>query len=403
MKAHSPWFSCRWVLLSGALTLAGNSENRADEVEVKPYELAEEVVCKVNTETISKRQVEENMDEIMLRLTAYKRALEAGGQWDARAQKEYDAQYSGAFREALRRVVRQRLMLQYAKEDKYVKIEEPEFQKRLKETLDRLRAQKLLNAKGFTEAEVEKHVRDAMLVEMWTGVQFGLNAPGRPEVRRYYHDNLARFARPAGVMVRIIVIHSVKNDKLLDKRVPQPDAREKAEKLREDLRAFGGSFAEAAKAYSDDEETKGRGGLILAKDDPYFNPESYRSELAGVLRGMEVGQISPVFELGKAGFAFVKLEGRREAGPAPLEGPLYNELYNTLRKQKSHNQEDEWFHKALARSLIELRVEGVAKTLPVEFFFEEEPGPAKAEPAKAEPAPKAQPDSKAEPAAQKGR
>jgi len=385
-------------MLCAALLLAGAV--RAEEPDAKPFELADEVVCKVNTETISKHQVEENMDEIVGKLMALRRSLEASGQWNAESQKEYEKQYNAAFREALRRVVRQRLMLQTAKVEPNARVDEAAFQKRLKEVLDRLRGQGLLGAKGMNQVEVEKRLREGMLVDNWWGGQFGtvLEQPSKREVRKYYQDNINRFYRPAGVMVRLIRIDGITTNKLTGQKAVRRDAREVAERLREDLQNFSGNFAEVAKANSDDDETKARGGLIMAgKNDPYFNPEGYSTKLAGVLRGMEPGQISPVFEFGKSSYAFVKLEGRREAGPAPLEGMLYEETFKTLLRQKARKQENEWFRKALSKSLVVKVVNAVPEVIPVEFFFEEEtePRPTQtpepAEPAKAE----AEPQKKA--------
>jgi len=355
------------------------------------------VVCKVNTETISKHQVEENMDEIVGKLTALRRQLEANGQWNAQAQKEYEQQYNGAFREALRRVVRQRLMVQYAKAEPNAKVDEQAYQKRLREMLDKLRGQGLLGAKGLTPVEVERRLREGMLVDNWWGGRFGtvLEQPSKREVQKYYQENINRFDRPAGVMVRIVRIDGITTNKLTGQKAVRRDAREVAEKLREDLHSFGGNFAEVAKASSDDEETKVRGGLIMVgKNDPYFNPEGYSAQLANVLRGMEPGQISTVFELGKSSYAFVRLEGRREAGPAPLEGALWDETFKTLLRQKARKQENEWFRKAVSKSLVVKVVNAVPEVIPVDFFFEEEtelqraqaPGPA--EPGKAEAEPK---------------
>ena len=238
--------------------------------------------------------------------------------------------------------------------------------------LDYLRERHLTGTKGYTVAEVEKSVREDMLIQAFRMNQFA-DLPTRPEVQKYYQDNIVRFFRPAGVMVRLLRIDGVKTDPLTGQRVVRKDARGRAEKLREDLQNFGGNFAEMAKANSDDEETKARGGLILVdKNDPYFNPEGYSTQLAEVLRGMEPGQISPIFEMGTSSYAVVKLEGRREAGPAPLEGELYEEIYRALSNQKARKREDAWFRKALSKSLVVLVVNAVPRALPVEFFFEDD-------------------------------
>jgi len=389
MNKPSLFLGCRGLALCGALALAGTL--RALEIDATPWGLNDEVVCKVNTETISKHQVEE--DEVISLLISRKAQLEASGQWNADAQKFYEHEYNKAFRTSLRRVVRQRLMLQYAKADPAVKVDEPAFQKKLKETLDLFRRQGLLSAKGITATEVEKRVRESMLAENWRWGQFGtvIEQPREFEVKKYYQENINRFTRPAGVMVRIIRIDGITTNKLTGQRTARREAEEVAKRLHDDLEAYSANFAEVAKANSDDEETKGRGGLIMVdKNDPYFNPEGYSPEVANILRGMEPGQISRVFDL-KASYAFVKLEGRRVAGPAPLEGALHEEILRSLLGQKMRKLEDAWFRKALSKSLVVKVVNAVEEVIPADFFFEEENEPAKAQeagPTKAEAEPK---------------
>ena len=122
MKRHTLILFCQGAALSGVLALAG--AGRAEEFNVKPLELSDEVACRVNTESISNRQIEDNMGEVVQKLADLKRALEANGQWDERGQQDYYKRYNLAYREALRRVVRQRLMLQSAKADQFVKVDE---------------------------------------------------------------------------------------------------------------------------------------------------------------------------------------------------------------------------------------------------------------------------------------
>ena len=77
--------------------------------------------------------------------------------------------------------------------------------------------------------------------------------------------------------------------------------------------------------------------------------------------------------MGRSSYAVVKLEGRREAEPAPLEGELYDETYSELPRQKARKREDAWFRKALSKSLVVHVVEAVPKALPVEFFSRKKP------------------------------
>jgi len=366
---------CLTPVVAAAWLLACATAAHGEELEIKPFALANEVVCRVNTEAVSKGHVEERMEEIVAKLREWKRQVEAAGQWNDELEKEYDKMYVPAFRDALRRVVRERLMLQYARNDPQIKMDDRLFEKRMKDTLERLKSQGLLGPKGFTVAEVEKRVRENILLDIFKWGQFGtvLDQPTKPEIRRYYQDNITRFHRPAGVKVRIIRIDTILTNKLTGQKTVRKNARELADRLREDAVSFSGSFAEMAKQHSDDEETKARGGLIQTDPkDPFLDPESYNPLLANVLRPMKVGECSPVFEFGKSGYAFVWLEARREAGPAPLEGDLHEEISRTLWEQKRRKQEDQWFRKALGKALVEHVVDQVSKPIPMGFFFEDE-------------------------------
>ncbi|MCY3023369.1 MAG: peptidylprolyl isomerase [Planctomycetota bacterium] len=380
-----------FVMFPAILAVALARPSYAEQTEQVTFDLADEVVCRLNTEAISKRQVEERMDQIIDKLVGWKHSLEAAGQWNVEMRKKYDELYIPPFRDALRRVVRERLMLQYAKADPNIKVDQRQYERHLKETLDKLRAQGLLNSKNFTLGEVEKRVRDNMLLEAfrWSNFSTVTELPSRPEVRKYYQDNVNRYQRPAGIKVRIIRIDRIVTSKLTGERTTQKDAYQLAKKLRDDVKSYSGKFEETAMMYSNDEETKANGGLIILNPkDHYFNPEGYNAKLAEALRGLEVGDISDVFELGEKSYAFVKLEDKREAGPAPLDGDLYEEIYKTLSQQKTRKEEDVWFRKALSKSLVVHVVEGVEKPLPVEFFFLEQKDETATEPGKA-PAPQA--------------
>jgi hypothetical protein len=103
-------------------------------------------------------------------------------------------------------------------------------------------------------------------------------------------------------------------------------------------------------------------------------PDEHSRSLVKALQGLKAGDVSPVFELSEKSWAFVRLEERRESGPKPLEGALYDELYNTLLQRTVKTREDEWFRKALAKSLI---LDNQDRPIPLVFFFPDEgPPPA---------------------------
>ena len=342
----------------------------AEEPQV--FDLDNEVVCRVNTEAISKRQVEERMEEVAIRLYEFRKQQERAGLWNKETEDKWNEMYIPEFRTALRRVVRERMMLQYAKIDK-TPIDERAYEKRVKETVDRLKSAGVFGVKekGYTMGEVQKRVRENMLLDNFR-YQFSdiLQQPSRPEVQRFYNENIRRYQRKAGVKIRIIRIDRFITNKLTGKQTVREDSHELAEKLREDIIQYGASFKEVAKTHSDDEETRKREGLIqIDPKDEYIDVDGYNRQIADAIRGLKPGEISKVFELLQTSWAFVMLEARRESGPAPLEGDLFEEIYHTLSRQKTQRKEDEWFRKVLSKSLVVHVVDAVPKTLPLEFFF----------------------------------
>jgi parvulin-like peptidyl-prolyl isomerase len=337
-------------------------------------DLYDEVVCRVNTEAVSKRQVEERMGMIALKLEDYRRQLEQAGQWNDENRKKWDDLYIPPFRDALRVTIKERLMLQHAKESK-TPIDEIQFNKQVRETVDQLKKDGMIGAKGFGLGEIQKRIREQMLMRTFRSmnvVNF-LDNPNRPEVKRYYEENIARYQRKAGAKVRLIRVDRFVVNKLTGKNAVRENAYEEAERLREDVVTYKADFAEVAKRHSDDEESRTRGGLLmLDAKDPYIDPESYNAQLAKALRGLKKGEVSRVFELGQTSWAFAFIEDTREAGPAPLEGELYEEIFRTLQQEKTRKKEDEWMRKAISRSLIVHVVHGNRTPLPVEFFFPED-------------------------------
>jgi foldase protein PrsA len=358
-------FSFAFALLS-ATALAGS--------EAGVLDLYDEVVCRVNTEAVSKRQVEERMGMIALKLDEYRRQLEANGQWNEENRKKWDDLYIPPFRDALRVTIKERLMLQHAKEAK-TPIDEVAFNKQVRETADQLRKEGVMNSKGFSLGEVQKRIREQTLMRTFRSMQIVnfLDNPNRPEVKRYYEENIQRYQRKAGSKVRLIRVDRFVVNKLTGKNGVRENAYEEAERLREDIVTYKADFAEVAKRHSDDEESKSRGGLLmLDPKDPYIDPESYNAQLAKALRGVKKGDVSKVFELGQTSWAFAYIEDTRDAGPAPLEGELYDEIFRTLQQLKTKKKEDEWMRKALSRSLVVHVVHGNPTQLPMEFFFPED-------------------------------
>ena len=323
-------------------------------------------VAIVNTEAICKRDVEERMGGIAERLTAFKKEKQAAKMWTPEADAEWTRLYVESFRDSLRKIVRERLMLQYYVREKLT-IDEKSLQKRQSGYLKSLRDQ---GFKGIDVAECQKHVKEAMMLEEFRGkFDNAMEYPKKPEVEKYYQDNIDKYQRKAGVKIRVIRIDRVVMDKVTGAKVVRDNAYGMLEDIRRDIVDFGASFNEVAKAKTDDPDLKQTGGLVVGPNkDSYIVAEDYNKTLAAATRNLKIGEVSPLFEYGP-GYAIATVDDRRESGPEPLEGKMYEKIYNEMYESKRLRKEDEWFRATLAKTLVMQIVEGNAKPLPIEFFF----------------------------------
>lgn len=338
-------------------------------------ELWNETVCYVNNKRIAKRDVEDAIDPmIMARLKDFRQRMVAAGKWDEATQRQYHELLMPEFRRELRKLVRQTLMLQEAKE-KELEIDKVEYQKRLDQRIQGLRQYGVLGKPGFTLPEVKEQMREQMLIrEFSSSLVTALDLPNKPQVEKYYKDHQAQYMLPPMVKLRIIRINMTRKDSL-GRTVEVENPLNIAEDLRKDVVDYGIDFGDLAREKSDDEETRTHGGLMHGPDgDPYIDPEQNRL-LAPVVRKLNPGSVaertSQVFRMDE-GWAFVFLEERRPAGPAPLDTALYEKIRDTLVEEVVKRKEKEWLVKALQRSLV-LDGSPTPKPIPLAFFFPEDP------------------------------
>src|SRR5579862_5981290 len=353
-----PYLCCCTPLLLAVLSAAAAGE----PIKIDIYD---QRVAIVNTEAISKRDVEDRMQGMAEKLYGFKKEKMAMNVWTPELDADWTQTYVKAFQFALRDIVRERLMLQHFAIEK-MSIDDKAFQKRLAGHLDMLRKNKYI----FNVADVTKVVREQMMLEEFGGkFDNQLEFPKRPEVEAYYKQNIEKYQRKAGVKIRVIRIDLSVEDKLTGNRKVRENAYGMLEDIRRDIVEFGALFAEVAKAKTDDPDLRERGGLIVGSNgDPYISVDDYNKVLANATRDLQVGEVSKIFEYGK-GYAIALLEDRREAGPAPLEGALYEQIYNEMYKAKKKKKEDEWFRATLSKTLVMQIIEGKTKALDIDFFF----------------------------------
>jgi parvulin-like peptidyl-prolyl isomerase len=325
-----------------------------------------EVICHVNNQKIGKRDVENRIDPLILgRLDDFKRRAIAEDRWNPETRKQYHDLLMPDFRNALRGLVKEKLMLQETKERK-LEIDETEYQARLDRFLLQMRTSNAWIKPDFDGARA--FLREQMLIQAFRNTLVTLaDLPNKPQIEKYYAEHQAQYTRPAMVKLRILKVNAERKEST-EKR-----ARDTAQDLWKDVVAFGVNFADLAREKSDDEGTRPRGGLMLGPEgEPFIDPGLNRI-LAPVVRKLGTGSVaertSKVFEMDN-GWAFVFLEERRPAGPAGLDSALFDKIRETLVQEVVKQKEKDWFLQALKRSLV---LDSRSKPIPLTFFFHDDP------------------------------
>ncbi|HLX64100.1 MAG TPA: peptidyl-prolyl cis-trans isomerase [Planctomycetota bacterium] len=325
-----------------------------------------QTVAQVNAEAISKRDVEARMNGIAEEIESKRRIFHLRDTLDPATDAELTRLYLDAFREALRIVVRERLMLQHFKLEK-MSIDEQAFQKRLADFKQRLREQRI----PFDPDKDTRRLREIMMLEVFRAVKFDslLDAPKRREVEAFYRAHIERYPLKAAVKIRIIKINLSIEDKVTGKRTARENPYEIAETLLSDITSGAISFIDAARTRNDDADLRANDGLLKGpNDNGFIVPESYKP-LAEATRDLKEGEVCKApFEFGE-GYAIAMVESRRGTATAPLEGKVYDAVYNEAAAAKRAKMEDEWFRAELAKALVLQVVEGTSRPLPLDFFF----------------------------------
>ena len=173
--------------------------------------------------------------------------------------------------------------------------------------------------------------REFMMMKLEPKLRVGL-----PEMRDYYNAHLDEFDQAAQVTWREIVVSAAKSPS-------HAEARSKAEGLLERLR-LGDDFAKVAQTESDG-PTRLEGGLWKT------SPGGYA--VASVNQALETlpqGEFSPIIE-GPSGFHIVRVEGRRDAGPARFD-EVQDQIRETIGERKYQNAVQAYLDEMRERTLI---------------------------------------------------
>lgn len=164
------------------------------------------------------------------------------------------------------------------------------------------------------------------------------------EVQSYYQSNM----RALGVEAKLSCRQIFFNVPASSSQPEQNARRLQLEELRKKIEA-GEDFAEVAKQYSEDPETKEKGGEMEK-----FSRGSLPTRIEDVLFALKQGQLSPVLR-SKKGLHLYKIEEREEASARSFE-EVKEELMQQIYQTKLEKATKSWVEEVRKRSFIENRL-----------------------------------------------
>jgi len=174
-----------------------------------------------------------------------------------------------------------------------------------------------------------------------------VSAPKRTDIAEYYRKHRERFRVPETVHAAHIVKHVNENR---DEKTASAEIQQVAEELR-----AGATFEELADKHSD---CAGNGG-----DLGYFSRGQMVEEFDGVVFGMEVGEVSAVFQT-TFGFHIARLLGRQPPRLKPLteaEEEIKAELHRQKMTRALENFVDQLRAKADIRDVVAAEAASMVK------------------------------------------
>ncbi len=278
-------------------------------------EIIEEIVAKVNSEVITKSELERA-----------KVALRQELQQQFQGQTlQLQAAYAEREKDLLRELIDQALLLQRAR-DMNISVD-TEVIKRL----DRIRKDMGLNtlddleraiaAQGASFEDFKTSIKNNLMTQQVIGREVGSRLQITQErIKKFYEENKQKLERPEQVRIREILV-STEGKEGAGLEAAEKKTKEVLEKIRK-----GGNFAELAQQYSDGSTAKSAGGDI-----GYFRRGQMAKEIENVAFSLKKGEVSEPIRT-RFGLLLIKVEEKDEAGIPPLAA-VEQEIQETLYLQ----------------------------------------------------------------------
>ncbi len=203
-------------------------------------------VAEVNGEAISKIDVEDHMPPgLAYQLNMFRRLTRRRANGIRKMESDWMTMYVPPFKEALRKTIRERPVIQYFKIEKMT-LEEKDFQKRVKETSERISHDSGVSHQ-FTLPDIEKIIRNSMMIRRLPADEIlqSVGLSTRPDIEAEYSEHPEKYQRKAGVKVRLIRVDRKVTDRFTGvSKIRDNPASGILEEIRSNIVQYGASFCQ---------------------------------------------------------------------------------------------------------------------------------------------------------------
>jgi len=200
-----------------------------------------------------------------------------------------------------------------------------------------------LKAQGFTLSRFREIERKKIIVQAMRQSKVSDDFVISPtQIRRFYDENKSKFATPAQVKLRMIVIRGGQEDAL----IPGADKKQVAAEIRSKL-VQGASFDRMAQMYSEDTSTQDIGG-----DWGWIENNTLTPELSNVAFSLKPGQVSQIVTLQDT-YYIMMVEARKEAKTRPIS-EVREEIEQNLINQERNKAQERWLDTLRQKAYIKI-------------------------------------------------
>ncbi len=302
-----------------------------------PGDIVEEIAVKVNSDVITKSELERARAELRQELLRQYQG----------STLDFQAAYAQKEKDLLKDLIDLQLIVQRGK-DLNINVDS-ELVKRLDairkdmglNTLDDL--EKAINAQGMSFEDLKTNIKNDLIRQRVIGQEVGSHLKiGADRIKAYYDENKQKFERQEEVRIRDILI-STEGKEGADLQAAEKKAKEVLDKVKK-----GGKFPELAQQYSDGKTAKTQGG-----DLGFFHRGELARELDPVAFSLKKGETSDLIRT-KYGFEIIKIEERHQAGIQP-QADVENEIQEALYWQDLQPAMKDYLAKLRLQAYIDIK------------------------------------------------